>query len=510
MKSIFITIFLFILFFYYALPIDGSGERKNKIIEAGPHTEQVDFGNYKSISYVSANTGSDKKGDGSKANPWQSIYKALISAANSDKENQTAVLVAEGSYTGKTLITIPFVDLYGGFESKTWERDIAAYPTILDGEKSRRVIYATNNVRIDGFTITNGLSRKSGGGILCDDTSPTISNCYITNNFVLEPEGFNNNRIHQQGNHGGGIACLYNAVPVIRNNVFYNNKTSIGNGAAISFYGWLRDDNAPERKMVNNIMEGGWQPVVKSNVFINNISGVNDWGRTRSSNGGAISCAFESRPIIENNVIVNNQAKGRSDAGGIYSENFSYPLVKQNYILGNIGDDDGGGIYVNHTGQAVIDDNYIAGNWTIGNGAGGIRVSKEGRATITNNIVVHNQTGGGITVVDGYVEMVNNIVMHNKGNSSVRFTNVFSYFRPSLIEKNIIRENEGRITIETVNEDQVKWNNNNISDNDFISNNYNKAVEFTDAVIHGVIKKTEFNNKLFMSVIEVEEPVRCY
>ena len=61
----------------------------------------------------------------------------------------------------------------------------------------------------------------------------------------------------------------------------------------------------------------------------------------------------------------------------------------------------------------VIKNNFIAGNWTVGKGVGGIRLSKEGRASISNNIIVRNLTGGGIDCVDSYMEVENNIVMHN-------------------------------------------------------------------------------------------------
>ncbi len=375
----------------------------------------------------------------------------------------------------------------------------------MDGLHQYRVVIAADNCTLDGFKVTNGLARDNGGGILCDDTSPTISNCFITNNYVLEPEQFNYNRIHQKGNAGGGIACLYNAVPVIQNNIFYENKTSIGYGAGISFYGFLRNDNAPSRKIVDNFMEGSWVPVVKNNVFIHNIAGVHDVGRTRSSNGGAVSCSSEARPIIENNMIICNQAKGRSDAGGIYSENFSYPIIKGNWILGNISDDDGGGIYTNHTGHALIEDNFIAGNWTLGNGVGGVRISKEGRASILNNIIVKNQTGGGVQSVDGYMILKNNVIMDNKGNSSVKCTNLFSYFQPSVIEENIIRDNEGKIIIESAYEGQVIIKNNNISNGEYSKDNFDKAVKFGEDKIVGKIVRTSFDSNTYQTIIDIDK-----
>jgi hypothetical protein len=375
----------------------------------------------------------------------------------------------------------------------------------LDGENARRVVEGANSSRIDGFTIRNGFSRTHGGGILCDDTSPLISNCFIVNNFILEPENFNHTRIHQDAHHGAGIASFFNAAPEIRNNVFYGNRTSIGNGAGVAFYGWLRMEGAPATEIKNNIIKGGLQPVVKNNVFIQNISGVNDVNSTRSSNGAAISCAFESRPIIENNVIAANQAKGRSDAGGIYSEYFSYPSINGNWIVGNISDDDGGGIYTMKLGHASITNNFIAGNWTIGNGVGGIRLSKEGRADIIDNIIVQNQTGGAVDCVDGYMQLKNNIIMHNQGGSSIRYSNHFTYFNSSIVENNIIRENENKMMIETFGGQDVLIQNNNIDEDVLNKGNVNEIVTFEDDAEKIKIKNMNFDEKLYQTIIEVEK-----
>ncbi|MFC2135607.1 right-handed parallel beta-helix repeat-containing protein [Bacteroidota bacterium] len=476
-----------------------------EISDIGPQTETIELGKYSLIYYISAKLGSDEEGDGSKDSPYANIDYALKKVAINSEKNVVALFIAEGTYAGRTIEMKSYVDMYGGFSPENWKRDIYKFSTFLDGQKNRRVLIGASNARIDGLTITNGLSRTHGGGILCDDTSPTISNCFITNNYVLEPEDFNYTRIHQQGHHGGGIACRYNAVPVIRNNIFYGNETSIGNGAAISFYGWLRMEGAPDRNIVDNFMQGGWTPVVKDNVFIHNVSGINDTGRTRSSNGAAISCSSEARPVIENNVVVCNQAKGRSDAGGIYSENFSYPVINGNWILGNICDDDGGGIYTNHTGHAIITNNFIAGNWTIGNGAGGVRISKEARASISDNIIVQNQTGGGVHSVDGYIELKNNIIMDNKGSASIRYTNLFSYFQPSIIENNIVRDNEGVIVVSTAYNGQVVIQNNNISKREYPEGNYDQAVQLGDGEIVGEIVSAKFNCKTYQTMIETDK-----
>jgi parallel beta-helix repeat protein len=372
------------------------------------------------------------------------------------------------------------------------------------------VVIGQNNSRIDGFYITNGLSRSHGAGILCEDTSPVITYNTISNNVVLEPVNFKRNRIHQEGNHGGGIACLFNAVPIIKNNLITDNRTSVGTGAGIAFYGWLRLDGVPETRMEDNFMVDGLQPLVKNNVLLNNISGVNDYSRTRSSSGGAISCAHEARPVIQNNVIIGNEARGRSDAGGIYSEYYSYPHIEGNWILGNICDDDGGGFYTMKTGNPVLKNNIIAGNWTHGGGVGGIRISKEGRATIINNLIIYNP-GGGVRSVDSFVKLVGNVILYNSGSEGVGYSNKFSYMNSSIIQDNIIRDNEkGAIGISAGEGPEPLISNNNVDD-DWESkgeNNYNRIPLFRERSIIGEAREIIYNQDTFITLVTLNDTAK--
>ncbi|MCU0643664.1 MAG: right-handed parallel beta-helix repeat-containing protein, partial [bacterium] len=259
----------------------------------------------------------------------------------------------------------------------------------------------------------------------------------------------------------------------------------------------------------NRMEVGVLQPIVENNVIIGNIAGTNDWNRTRSSNGGAISCAYESRPIIRNNIIANNQAKGRGDGGGIYNEYYSDPLIEANWVVGNIADDDAGGIYTMRMGQPIIQHNYIAGNWAPGKGAGGIRLSKEGRARILENIIVRNLSGGGVQCVDSYMELDNNIIMHNLGGDAVMIESRFSYFVPSLIQNNILRENEQQpISIKKNDGQPPVMQNNNIQGEFSGTDNYDRKPEFVDDSIRGKIKSIQYDPIHFSSTISIKNQSR--
>ena len=496
----------FILFWtMYINPASAS----NGIDNIGPKTEQVKNERYGHIYYVSVRSGSDKKGDGSAVKPWQTLVFALRQIGDVSVSSPCAIFTAAGKYDQGTVHMRAFIDIYGGFEDRSWERDIDEYKTELDGQGVRRVVIGADKSKIDGFTIQHGLGEGHGGAILCDDTSPEISNNYILDNLAAGPMHFNRNRIHQEGHHGGAIACLYNAVPVIRNNYFQGNKTAIGNGGAVAFYGWLRLPDAPEPVLENNRMTGGLQALLENNIFIHNIAGMDDLSRTRSSNGGAVSCAFEARPVIRNNLLIGNQARGRGDAGGIYVEYFSYPLIEGNRIVGNIGDDDGGGIYVMKLSHPVIRENLITGNWTLGGGVGGIRISKEGRATISANKIFANP-GGGIQCVDSYVEIENNLIFNNSGAYGIYFSSNFDYMKPSFIRENTIRENRKGDFIVAKNTAQAPlFAKNNVDDQSIEEGpgNFNTDPAFVDDGFNGEFVGMIHDRQGMSYQVEIKEPL---
>lgn len=486
----------------------GSEKAVQNMSIIGPKTEPVALQAYNVVRYVSILRGSDENGDGSREKPWRTLTHALNAIADASEARSYALLVAEGIYDTGTIFMKEHVVLYGGFAADTWERNIQEHRTVLDGARARRVVVGADHARLDGFVVRHGLSRTHGGGILCDDTSPEISNNYIVDNFVLEPEDFNHDRIHQAGHDGGGIACRYNAVPVIRNNVIAGNQTAVGNGGGIAFFGWRRTPDVVKRNIHANRIEGGIQPVVENNVILANTVGVNDTRRTRSSNGGGISCAYESRPIIRNNVIVQNQAKGRGDGGGIYNEYYSDPLIEGNWIVGNLADDDAGGIYTMRMGQPIIRQNVIAGNRAPERGAGGIRLSKEGRARVVDNVIVRNLSGGGVQSSDSYLELEGNLIMHNEGGSAVLYETRFSYFLPSVIRDNTLRENGSEpIAIPENHGSPPIIQNNNVEGGFQGGGNFDATPAFLNNSLKGKAVSARFDAARLMTTLSLERPI---
>jgi hypothetical protein len=351
----------------------------------GPKTIMVEFESYKTVYYVSDNKGSDDTGDGSQENPWESIQHALTGITDAAPGHRYAVIVSAGDYSRATFAMKPHVDLYGGFESLSWKRDIFKYPTELEGDEKRRVILGADDARLDGFVIKEGRIMGKGAGLFCDGVSPTITNSIFIENQTLSPSSWNPRFTHEIANDGAAIYCENGSSPVIENNLFIENSTENGRGAGIALHGRC----------------GGR---IANNVFQGNVTGLND--PMRSSDGGAVSIFDWSNPVIENNVFIENRALANNDAGGMFVALWSSPVIKNNIFVGNECTDDAGALFVGgqeHRYDAPLDplpskeDFFVSvvGNLFIGNSnpsrnSGAMRFTMEGRGEFVNNITAHN------------------------------------------------------------------------------------------------------------------------
>ncbi len=104
--------------------------------------------------------------------------------------------------------------------------------TVIDGDAFFHVVRFANGEGpgsvLDGFTIRDGLGwidpfgRCAGGGIYCEQTSPTIKNNVIEGNQTIWFP-------HAIG-IGGGICCLWGARPTIMNCAIHANEADYGAG----------------------------------------------------------------------------------------------------------------------------------------------------------------------------------------------------------------------------------------------------------------------------------------
>ncbi|MHC5061543.1 MAG: choice-of-anchor K domain-containing protein, partial [Planctomycetota bacterium] len=217
--------------------LDGARRVRAGILDMGAYE-------YGEVVYVDVQaTGSDN--GTSWTNAYNHLQDALDSANNEDGDE---IWVAAGTYypdlstitapAGSGLRTDTFqlvadVVLYGGFTSgdgSLGDRDPANNQTILSGDigtggdntdNSYHVVTGADDAVLDGFVISKGRANheasknSSGGGILCDNTSPIIRNCTFSDNYA---------------HYGGGIHS-YESSPYVVNCVFTNNIANESGGS---------------------------------------------------------------------------------------------------------------------------------------------------------------------------------------------------------------------------------------------------------------------------------------
>ena len=107
------------------------------------------------------------------------------------------VLVAPGTY-------VENINFLG--KEITVQSESGSDVTVIDGNQAGSVVYfdngETEGAVLEGFAIRNG-NAYDGGGIFCLSSSPTITNCTISENIALAD--------------GGGIHCRNSSSPTIMN-----------------------------------------------------------------------------------------------------------------------------------------------------------------------------------------------------------------------------------------------------------------------------------------------------
>ncbi len=235
---------------------------------------------------------------------------------------------------------------------------------------------------ISDNTIAGNTAVNQGGGINCRSSRTTITNNVITGNSAVRT--FDNYRPY-----GGGISCADADSSIISNNTISNNVVIgrghvRGGGIACSFSS---------------------SPIISENMIESNSA--QSFEIEGAAYGGGIAC-YESSPTIRNNVITANTTEvitfsgerkpeerdrsGYGGGGGILCQ-FSSPDITGNIIMKNRAPE-GGGIMVNRDSAPIIMNNTITRN-AGENIAGGILCSLSSTATVVNTILWSNSAPSG-------------------------------------------------------------------------------------------------------------------
>ncbi len=208
------------------------------------------------------------------ANAYHKVQQGLDAASSGDE-----VWVSKGLYIENVTLKLG-AGLYGGFmgtETLREQRRPRANETILDGsgwqaDTVSAPAGAAASTIIDGFTIRRGWPPGGGGGVACWESSPTIANNLITENW------------------GSGIWCARGS-PIITNNIVAANSGD-GIGCAES------------------------SATITNNTIVAN-------------NGDGVRCDAYSSPVVRNNIVAFNQS------GVLAQEGSGSPVVWYNCVYGN-------------------------------------------------------------------------------------------------------------------------------------------------------------------------------
>ncbi len=182
---------------------------------------------------------------------------------------------------------------------------------IIDGGANDASVVVFRNdegeeTSMSGFTIRNG-DTDYGGGIYCNETSPTLSNLVIIGNHAVHL--------------GGGIYCTAESAPTLSNSVIRENTALRGGG--FSCYN-------ESRAVLTNVV----------------ITGNSTWG-----DAGGVQCS-SSEMLLRRCVVAHNEA---NDAGGgLIAIGQSNRLILENSLVFGNTSNVGAGIFKNQGELYVI------------------------------------------------------------------------------------------------------------------------------------------------------------
>ncbi len=298
---------------------------------------------------------SDPLEDGTVAHPYDAIQEGLDAAVS----GLDTVIVKNGTYTG-----VGNRDLDFQCKAIAVQGEAGADKTIIDCQGAGRGfnfhLGEGPAAIVQGFTIRNGATAtQDGGAIACEDSSPTISDCMITNN---------------QATSGGGIYCHLGA-PTITGCTINGNSTGSGGGGGGrggGIYIWNSTPTITSCTITGNLAGywGGGIDCAYANPEITDCAIVGNWA---DNAGGGIAVSIGSNPTIRDCVVRGNRSNyipdgGGGSGGGVYLDQSS-AQIHNCLIISNSADTNGGGLDCFYSNPDLLNCT-IAHNWAGGDGGG--------------------------------------------------------------------------------------------------------------------------------------------
>jgi len=277
---------------------------------------------------------------------------------------------------------------------------------------------------------------------------PLTETLVITKNVRLLG-GWDSNYTHRTV--ASSVVNAYNNGTVM---VISNMSTTTVDGFTISA-GFQATDEGGGIRIV-----GGSSPTIRHNLITHNVVSY-----TAGSNYGFGAGIYvqDSSPIIEDNDIISNTARGGSSGagggGGIYSQN-SDTIIRGNRIVNNMVEGyAGGGLYLYSGGSAVVSGNLIEANVVQGYYGGGIADRQPSNNRYENNVIVDNSApfGGGFYDYNTSATIVNNTIVGNNRQGGGEGIAIDSSYPVTLTNNLVVTHTYGIFSRGTVS--PTLWNN---------------------------------------------------
>jgi hypothetical protein len=267
------------------------------------------------VMFVDGTNGDDADSGRNWAYAKKTIQAAIIDANKNDE-----IEVAQGTYPEAIDFLGKAIRLYssGGPDVTT-----------IDGTGHYHVVQCVNgegpDTVLEGFTISGGNANgtgidSGGGGMLNDNSSPTVTDCIFTSNYASRGGGMLNDNnsnptvtdcifTSNTGEYGGGMYNAYGSHSTVTNCTFENNSAS-----------WF----------------GGGMDNKDSNPTVTNCSFISNYGYY----GGGMFNETASSPNVTNCTFAGNTAwYGGGQGGGMHITANSNPTVTNCIFWGNTPDE---------------------------------------------------------------------------------------------------------------------------------------------------------------------------